>query len=506
MTRGDALYAELLQLRRRAALLSSCAAVLNWDRETYMPAGGAEHRSDQLSLLAGVAHEWATAPRIGELLELLRDEPLSHSDGADAQANIREIRRAYRRATCLPQRLVEELARVTALAQQHWAEARAKKSFALFEPWLARIIQLKREEAAAVGYSDEGEPYDALLDEYEPGVSSAAVAIIFDQLRQELVPLLQAVQSSGRTAPVEILHRRFPLAEQKVFAHEAAERIGFDFHCGRMDVTTHPFCSGFGPGDCRLTTRYDDQFFSSAFFGTLHEAGHGMYEQGLPHAAFGTPLGSAVSLGIHESQSRLWENLVGRSEAFWQHFFPRARTLFSEALGDVSLSQFLFAINAVGASFIRVEADEVTYNLHIMLRFELERDLISGRLESADVPAAWNARFFSDFGLQPAHDAQGCLQDIHWSAGLFGYFPTYALGNMYAAQLFEAAGRQLGSLPDLFRRGEFRTLLSWLRTNVHVHGQKFSAGDLIQKVTGQPLSDEPLVRHLRMRFSPLYGL
>lgn len=506
MTRADDLYAELLQLRRRAALLSSCGAVLNWDRETYMPAGGAAHRAAQLSLLAGAAHEWSTSPRIGELLELLRDAPVTTADSAEVEATLREIQRTYRRATCLPQRLVEELARVTALAQHHWADARSKKSFALFEPWLNQIVSLKREEAEAVGFSDEGEPYDALLDEYEPGASSASVAIIFDQLRQELVPLVNAVRGSTRRPPVDILHRSYPVAAQAQFAHEAARKIGFDFHCGRMDVTTHPFCSGFGPGDCRLTTRYDEHFFSSAFFGTLHEAGHGMYEQGLRPDAFGTPLGSAVSLGIHESQSRLWENLVGRSESFWTYFFPQAQAAFPAALQHVALPQFLFAINAVGASFIRVEADEVTYNLHIMLRFELERDLISGKLETADVPQAWNQRFHRDFGLLPEHDAQGCLQDIHWSAGLFGYFPTYALGNMYAAQLFEAASLQLGDLDALFARGEFRALLQWLRQGVHGHGQKYPAGELIQRVTGQALSDEPLVRHLRTRFSSLYGI
>lgn len=506
MTLADELYAELLTLRRRAAMLSSCGAVLNWDRETYMPSGGSGHRAEQLSLLAGVAHEWSTVPRIGELLDLLQQFQPSDGDPTDVAANLREIRRAYRRATCLPQRLVEELARVTALAQQHWAEARAQKSFGHFEPWLKQIVSLKREEAAAVGFSDEGEPYDALLDEYEPGASSSQVAIIFEQLRHELVPLLNAIRGAVKQAPTDILRRNYPLDAQIQFAHEAARKIGFDFHCGRMDVTTHPFCSGFGPGDCRLTTRYDEQFFSSAFFGTLHEAGHGMYEQGLPHAAFGTPLGSAVSLGIHESQSRLWENLVGRSESFWRYFYPRAQSLFATALENVELSQFLFAINAVGASFIRVEADEVTYNLHIMLRFELERDLISGRLDSADVPQAWNERFERDFGLIPENDALGCLQDIHWSAGLFGYFPTYALGNMYAAQLFEAAHKQLGNLDEQFRQGEFSSLLDWLRVQIHSHGQKYSAADLVQRVTGQPLSDEPLVRQLQTRFAPLYGV
>ena len=506
MTTASDLYNELIAITRRAALLSSCGSVLSWDRETYMPPGGSEHRANQMSLLAGVAHEWATSPRIGELLEQLRDTSLPNGEQPDGMVNIREIRRAYRRATCLPQRLVEDLARVTALAQQSWAQARADKRFKDFAPWLEKIVSLKREEAAAVGFADEGEPYDALLDEYEPGATSTQVAIAFDQLRQELVPLLNAIRGSTRKPPTEILHREYPVDAQRAFATSAASQIGFDFERGRLDVTTHPFCSGFGPGDCRLTTRYDEHFFSAAFFGTLHEAGHGMYEQGLPAEAFGTGLGSAVSLGIHESQSRLWENLVGRSLPFWKYFYPKAGQTFRVALNETSLDDFYFAANAVAPSFIRVEADEVTYNLHIMLRFQIERDLISGRLAPRDVPEAWNDRFQNDFGLMPPDDAQGCLQDVHWSAGLFGYFPTYALGNMYAAQLFEAAGKVLGDLNEQFSQGEFRPLLRWLRTNIHEHGQRYSAGELIQRISGKPLSDEPLMKHLQQRFCPLYGV
>ncbi|MCA9037730.1 MAG: carboxypeptidase M32, partial [Planctomycetaceae bacterium] len=466
MKSSDERYSELLSITQRAAMLASCGAVLSWDRETFMPPGGNEHRANQMSLIAGVTHEWATSPRIGELLEALSDTKFNTPDAEDRNANVREIRRAYRRATCLPQRLVEELAHVTALAQQNWAEARKEQDFRKFQPWLEKIVRLKREEAEAVGYADEGEPYDALLDEYEPDATSSQVAIAFDHLRQEIVPLLNAIQNSERTAPTEILHRNYNAIEQEHLAREAAQQIGFDFHCGRLDKTTHPFCSGFGPGDCRLTTRYDESFFSGAFFGTLHEAGHGMYEQGLPRDSFGTAIGSAVSLGIHESQSRLWENLVGRSLAFWQYFYPKTKSRFPDALNETTLSDFHFAINAVAPSFIRVEADEVTYNLHIMLRFQIERDLISGRLQPADVPSAWNDRFENDFGIRPSNDAEGCLQDVHWSAGLFGYFPTYALGNMYASQLFDSAGRTLGNLDDLFRQGDFVPLLDWLRQNV----------------------------------------
>ncbi len=499
-------YDELLNLTRKAALLGSCGSVLGWDRETYMPPGGNEHRANQLSLLAGVAHEWSTMPRIGELLDQLADSEFNDGAESDSVVNIREIRRAYERSVKLPQRLVEEMSRVTALAQQHWAAARKENNFEKFAPWLTQIVELKREEAAAVGFPENGEPYDALLDEYEPGASSAEVASVFDALRIELVPLLDAIKGASRQPDTSILTRDFPVDAQGVLGREAAQAIGFDFNKGRLDITTHPFCSGFGPGDCRLTTRYDPNFFSSAFFGTLHESGHGMYEQGLPEDAFGTPLGSSVSLGIHESQSRMWENLVGRSLPFWKHFFPRAQELFPDALGNTLLAQFHFAINAVSPSFIRVEADEVTYNLHIMLRFDLERDLISGRLLPQDVPTAWNERFTNDFGITPETDADGCLQDVHWSAGLFGYFPTYALGNMYAAQFFQAAENQIGDLDDQFSKGEFRPLLEWLRQNIHHHGQRFSATRLVEVVTGRPLSNKPLMNLLCDRFKTLYGI
>lgn len=506
MTDPQAGYVELLELVRRSALLGSCGAVLSWDRETYMPSGGNDHRANQLSLLAGVAHEWSTHPRIGELLEELADSELNDGGETDSVVNIREIRRAYDRAVKLPQRLVEELSRVTALAQHHWAEARRDDRFATFAPWLKQIIDLKREEAAAVGYADGGEPYDALLDEYEPAASSAEITREFDALRAELVPLLDAIRGSQRRPQTEILQRHFPESEQSTFGLEAAAAIGFDFDRGRLDVTTHPFCSGFGPGDCRLTTRYDERFFPTSFFGTLHEAGHGLYEQGLPAEAFGSPLGSSVSLGIHESQSRLWENLVGRSQAFWQHFYPKAQRHFPHALGDVDFADFHFAINAVTPSFIRVEADEVTYNLHIMLRFDLERELIAGRLDPDDVPTAWNERFAADMGITPDSDADGCLQDVHWSAGLFGYFPTYALGNMYASQFFAAADQELGDLQPMLAAGEFQPLLDWLRQHIHQQGQRFPATRLVEVVTGDKLSNRPLVQHLNDRFRPLYDV
>ncbi|MCA9052651.1 MAG: carboxypeptidase M32 [Planctomycetaceae bacterium] len=505
MAKLDGVYDELVSHLRQTALLKSCASVLSWDEQTYLPPQGGEFRAEQLALLAGMVHEQATAPHIGELLADLEDVEALGGEASPRAANVREARRHYRRATCLPRKLVEELSRVTTLSQQAWVQARKARDFGQFHPWLERVVTLKREEADAVGCG-AGIPYDALLDDYEPGMTSAQVAAAFNPLRDQLVELVAAIRDSGRSPQGDILTRSYPVERQKEFSLQAAEAIGFDLSAGRLDIAAHPFCSGIGPGDCRLTTRYDEHHFPGAFFGTLHEAGHGMYEQGLDPQAFGTAAGDSASLGIHESQSRMWENLVGRSRDFWKHFFPVAQRVFPEALGQETLDAFHWAINDVRPSWIRVEADEVTYNLHIMLRFDLERPLISGDLSPGDVPQAWNERFQQYFGMTPPHDALGCLQDVHWSAGLIGYFPTYALGNMYAAQFFESARQELGDLDAQFARGEFRPLLEWLRTNIHRRGLQYRAAKLVELVTGRPLSSEPLLKHLNSRFRPLYGL
>jgi carboxypeptidase Taq len=505
MSDVSAAYAELLAHLRETALLASCSHVLGWDEQTNLPPQGAELRSNQMALLAGLAHERATAPRLGELFEELSRSPDAFAPESVEAANLREARRAYERALRLPRRLVEELSRVTTLSQQAWTDARRARDFGRFQPWLEQVVHLKREEAQAIG-SSTGVPYDALLDEFEPGMTSAEVTAVFSRLRDALVVLAREIADSGRQADRAIMHRFYPIPDQRRFGRAAAEAIGFDFTAGRLDEAAHPFCSGFGPGDCRLTTRYDERYFPQAFFGTLHEAGHGLYEQGLRREAFGSPAGQPVSLGIHESQSRMWENFVGRSLPFWSCFFPRAQAMFPEALADVREEDFYAAINVVEPSFIRVEADEVTYNLHIMLRFELERPLIAGELAVPDVPHVWSELCTQYLGLTPPDDAQGCLQDVHWSAGLIGYFPTYALGNMYAAQFFRKAAADLGDLPGQFARGEFQSLREWLRGNIHQRGQQYRAGRLLDVVTGEALSHEPLVHHLRQKFGPLYGL
>lgn len=505
MSQLPAAYSTLVDELKELAVLRSCAALLGWDEQTNLPAHGAEHRANQLALLAGMCHEKATHPRIKDLLEKLTDEAeLGGADSVEA-ANVREALRNYQRSTKLPRQLVEELSRVSTLAQQAWIEARQQSNFDKFEPWLTKMVELKREEADAQG-SASGIRYDALLEDYEPGATVEQLNAVFSPLREHLVELVSAIRDSGIQPDISILERQYPVDVQKSLSIEAAKMIGFNFDAGRLDIAAHPFCSGIGPGDCRLTTRYNEHHFSGALFGTLHEAGHGIYEQGLPTEAFGLGAGDSCSLGIHESQSRMWENLVGRSHAFWEFFYPHTQQSFPAALRDVTLEQFYQAINDVRPSWIRVEADEVTYNLHIMLRFEIEQELISGNVAAKDVPEVWNDAFTRYFGMTPTSASQGCLQDVHWSAGLFGYFPTYSLGNMYASQFFEKANSDLGDLHAMFRQGEFQPLKDWLRTNIHTQGRRYSAPKLVEVVTGQPLSSEPLLRHLKSKFGAIYQL
>lgn len=499
----DEAYAELIRRVKAIALLNSCGSVLHWDHQTYMPAKGAAHRAEQLALLAGLSHEQFTAPEIGELLSKAEEGSARHAPGSAVAVNVREIRRAYDRAMRIPAALVEELARTAALAHDVWVEARRASDFERFRPWLVKLVALKREEAAAVG---GGVRYDALLDEYEPGATVERLAPIFAELRTSLVDLVGRIAGSPKRPDLSILHRAYPVAAQEAFGRTVAAAIGFDFRAGRLDATVHPFCSGIGPGDTRLTTRYNVHDFGDAFFSILHEAGHGLYDQGLESEHFGTPMGEAVSLGIHESQSRLWENFVGRSRAFWEHWLPQARQAFPEALTGVGLDAFVFAVNDVRPSLIRVDADEATYNLHILLRFELERALIDGELAVADLPAAWADGMERLLGIRPSDDAQGCLQDVHWSGGSFGYFPTYTLGNLYAAQFFAKARAELGDLAQQFRRGEFLPLKAWLNRAIHREGQRYRAADLVAAVTGEPLNPGYLLRHLAEKFEALYAV
>lgn len=494
---------EVTQHAREIALLESISATMEWDERTHLPAAGGAYRAEQMALLSGLIHERRTAPKYGETLQAASAEVAQLPPHHDDAATVRVLKRDYEKATKLPQRLVEELAKNGIEGQQAWVVARQECNFETLRPLLEQSVKLKREEAQALGGGDC--LYDALLDCYEPYEKTDRVRKAFLALRTELVGLLDAMAGSGQTPAVDVLSRKYPVERQQVFGVQAASQIGFKFDEGRLDVTEHPFCESLGPNDVRLTTRYDESFFPSAFFGTLHEAGHGIYEQGLRKEHYRLPPGSYCSMAIHESQSRLWENFVGRSESFWEHFFPKAKQAFPDALRDSTANEFFRAINHVAPSLVRVEADEVTYNLHIIIRFELEQDLIDGHLRVADLPAAWNARYEEYLGVTPRNDGDGVLQDIHWSAAAIGYFPTYALGNLYAAQFFDQAEHDLGDLDNFFRRGEFQPLLEWLKKNIFERGQCFSAAELVKDVTNTNLSVQPLVNRLRGKLQKVYG-
>jgi carboxypeptidase Taq len=480
----------------RITHLNQAAAVLEWDQETYMPEGGAEARSQQVATLRSLAHQLLIDDQTARLLEAAQPESEVDSD------LIRVTRKDIEKAVRVPSSLIAAIAEASGRGKGAWQKARANNDFPVFAPHLERIVDLCIQHADALGYEDQ--PYDALLDQYEEGATTAQVAAVFEELRDDLVPFVKELTSSGMLCEGPV-HREFPEDAQWQFGLDMAKRMGYDLKHGRQDRSAHPFSTSFSISDVRITTRLEKRFFNPAFFGTLHEAGHAMYEQGIDPALEGTPLADGTSLGIHESQSRMWENLVGRSLPFWEFAFPSAQKTFPDALGNVNLDQFYRAVNTVAPSTIRVEADEVTYNLHIMLRFELEQEMIAGRVAVKNLPVEWNNRMESWLGVRPDNDAEGVLQDIHWSLGAIGYFPTYALGNLMSVQLFDAA---LAAMPDLygqFRRGEFADLLSWLRTHVHQWGRRKTADQIMQDAAGCDLSAAPWMAYARSKFGALHG-
>ncbi|MCB9846650.1 MAG: carboxypeptidase M32 [Phycisphaeraceae bacterium] len=500
-------YRALSAYARTTATIESVARLAGWDQETYMPPGGAESRAEQLAALASIAHERKTSSQMRELIEACEQDRELTSDAESAYArSVHEFRHDFDRATKLPGDLVEELARAASRGQQVWKQARKANDFAAFRPALEAMIELTRRKAECYGVPRGGEPYDALLEDYEPGATAREIEAAFSPLRDRLSAML-AELGKGEHPDESITRVKIDPARQHELGLFVLKAMGFDLDAGRLDTTTHPFCDGLGPGDTRLTTRYREDHFTGALYGTLHEMGHGLYEQGLPKADhFGTPLGDAIGLGMHESQSRMWENMVGRSLAFWEWLLPYARKIVGGALDSATPRSLYAATNTAKASLIRVEADEATYNLHIMLRFGIERAVFRGDLAARDIPGVWDETFKQTLGLDVPDDARGCMQDVHWSAGLLGYFPTYALGNLYAAQFFEAARRDLGDLDAQFGRGDFAPLLGWLKTNIHAHGRRFRAGELCQRVTGRALSHAPLMRYLEGKLRPIYGV
>lgn len=516
-------YADLCKLLREASTLGSVSSLVSWDQETYMPRSGAEGRAEQMSMLAGIVHERKTAKRVGDLIEECLSDSRLTSD-ARVAANLREMKRDYDLATKLPGSLVEELAKTGSLAQQVWKEAREKSDFAKFRPMLEKMIELTRKKAECYGVPKHagggGELYDALLDEYEPDAKAKDIEAVFVPLRKELAELVAQVAAKNKGArgakgakgvvDTRCLEEKVDPKLQHEFGLFVLKMMNFDLDAGRLDVTTHPFCSGIASGDTRLTTRYRDEKFTDALYGTMHEGGHGLYEQGLPkslgeNALFGTPLADSVSLGIHESQSRMWENFVGRSHEFWKWALPHVQKRFGKAFKKYDVDDFFAATNTVTPSLIRVEADEGTYNMHVMIRFEIERAMFSGDLKVKDVPGVWNAKYKEYLGVKVPDDRRGCLQDVHWSFGLLGYFPTYTLGNLYAAQFWETINEEIPTLSKQIAKGQTRELLVWLRTHIHQHGRQFSASELCERATGKKLEAAPLMRHLRARAGAVYG-
>ena len=485
------LIADVMDLRHSADLIE-------WDERVYMPPGGATVHGEMSAALRRLAHEKFTSDEVGKALDAARRDMAGEDPDSTSARMVTVVARDYARATRVPADFVAEHAAVISAAQHVWAEARSKSDFAAFAPHLEKVVELKRRYVSFFPPAEH--PYDVLLDDYEPGMKTAEVRSLFDSLRQRQVAIIRAV--ADRPAPAsEFLSARFQESDIWRFAVDVVTAFGFDWTRGRQDKSVHPFATGIGASDVRITTRWVEGQPLALLFGTMHEAGHAMYEQGVGDEHQRTLLEGGASLGVHESQSRLWENMVGRSRAFWDHFFPRLQSTCPEQLRGVTIPAFYSAINRVQPTLIRVEADEATYNLHIMLRVELELALIEGALRVSDLPGAWNSRVRDYLGLTPPDDARGVLQDIHWSAGLFGYFATYTLGNLIAAQLWERFGQLHPARDSDIGRGDFSKLLSWLRSELHRHGRKFEPKELVERVTGSPVSPEPYLRYLEQKYA-----
>ena len=485
--------------------LQHAAGVLGWDQQTYMPPGGAPARAEQLAVLSRLAHEAFVADETGKLIDEAAAEVKDADYDSDEAALVRVVKHDYDLATRVPTKLVEEIARTTSLAHEIWAKAREDADFAAFAPTLEKIYDLMRQQAEALGYEDR--MYDALLDMYEPNMKTAHVEKLFDELRGELVPFVARIFDKLDAVDSSLMRKQYDVQKQEEFGLDVVRRLGYDMTRGRQDRAVHPFTTEFSVNDVRITTRYYEDYLPTALFGSIHEAGHAMYEQGSDQALEGTMLAGGTSLGVHESQSRLWENVVGRSRGFWRTFYPQLKQLYPEQLGSVDVEEFYKAINYVSRSLVRVEADEVTYNLHVMLRFEMETALLEGKLAVKDAPDAWNSKMQEYLGVTPPDDGkEGILQDVHWSSGLVGYFPTYSLGTFLSVQFWDKALQDVPSIPSEIERGNFEPLLGWLRENIHRHGRKYWPAELTERVTGEPIQVRSFMRYLTEKYTDIYGL
>lgn len=493
------LYSEYVVLMQKAADIGHAAAVLEWDQETYMPPKGAEHRGRQLATLASQAHDILTSHRLETLLrELSTRTDLSDTEAANVRLSLKDFNKNKK----LPSSFVESLSRQSSECFNAWIEARQKKDYSIFAPSLAKMIALKQQQAKLYDYA--AHPYDALLDDYEPGATVAMLDPVFAKIREQMPPLLAKIKA-GQQVSNDCFHKEYPKQQQWDFSENLLRKMGYDFEAGRQDYAEHPFTTSFSNSDVRITTRVDEHNYASLLWSTIHEGGHALYEQGLPDDQYGLPLGSAASLGIHESQSRLWENCVGRGYKSWQYFFPVLEGYFPDQLKDVSVTDFFKAMNRVEPSLIRTEADEVTYHFHVMIRYEIEKGLLENTIDAKDLPQVWNSMYEKYLGITPPDDVKGILQDVHWSHGSFGYFPTYSLGSFYAAQFFAKAHTDIAGLDEQLANGEFEPLLAWLREQIHQYGRRYTSEELCEKVTGEKLDTEYFMRYITEKYAAVYG-
>ena len=487
----------------RISRLEQASAVLAWDMETYMPPEGINGRGEQLALLSELAHNWLIDEETARLIAEAEKETGGMDRFSDEVSMVRSARRSFDKQARIPGDLVARMARTTARAHSVWVKARADSDFRSFAPVLDEIVELNREQAECLGFQDN--PYDALIDLYEPGTTTAEVERIFGELKKPIIGLIRKIKETPRKKRPGFLDQDFDPEKQERFGMRVLFDLGYDMNRGRQDRSAHPFTTSFGPWDVRITTRFSEKDLFSALFSTIHECGHALYEQGLPLEHADTPLCQSVSLGIHESQSRLWENIVGRSRGFWRHYLPLLKEIFPGRLDGVGLNEFFHAVNIVEPGFIRVESDEVTYNPHVFVRFEIEKEMITGILAVKDIPDRWNALYREYLGITPPDDAQGCLQDIHWAHGSIGYFPTYTLGNILSAQFFREAVKAHPSILDEIEAGEFGNLLAWLRKHIHNHGTRYLPGQLVREICGREIDTAPYLEYLEGKYGELYG-
>lgn len=499
-------YQKLQSLSKHTRILQGIVSLLDWDQETYMPSGGAAIRSEQLETMAGLIHREKTSRQftnaLSKLIDVSNGQMLANDLSLPQIAAVKEWRRDYLHDTALPAKFVEEFAKLTSQSLLAWRTAKKENAFQQFAPFLDRIVALSRKKADLLGYQDH--PYDALLDQYEPNVKTKEVSHLFSSLRDSLTPLIK--QLAQRPVADQFLFGNWDHAKQIAFSLKLLDAMGYDSNNGRIDFSSHPFSSSCHPTDSRITTRIHSSSLMSNIFVILHEGGHALYEMGLPQDLYGTPLGEARSLGVHESQSRWWETRIGLSKPFWHYFFPLLKETFKGQLDSITLDAFYLAINKVEPSFIRVEADEVTYPLHVILRFELEKALIEGTLTVRDIPEAWNAKMEEYLGIIPSSNAEGCLQDIHWSMGAFGYFPTYTLGNLYAAHLFETFAKEHADWEVRVAAGELGFIKLWLHEKIYQHGRRFTTQELLKLATGHPFSADAYLRYIKHKYTALYHL